>query len=114
VSATVYWNVGLKMVREAGGFTGFADTDILALLSGAESTMLDAFSPDVRELVIDAIVATISQLYFIVISGAALCFVAALFLRVEPLRFKRWIKTKDAEKGADESQKEKAVVYELR
>ncbi|KAI1133446.1 major facilitator superfamily domain-containing protein [Nemania abortiva] len=118
VSATVYWNIGLKMVKEAARFTGFADTDILALLSGAESTMLDSFSSDVRELVIDAIVATISQLYLIVISGAVLCFVASLGLRIEPLQFKRWIRTRDAEKGAEKSAEESpienAVVYELR
>ncbi|KAI0870646.1 major facilitator superfamily domain-containing protein [Hypoxylon argillaceum] len=114
ISAAIYWNIGLKNVREAAHFTGFADTDILALLSGAESKMLDGFSPDVRKLVIDAIITTISQLYFIVIAGAALCFIAALFLRIEPLRFKRWIKTRDTGKGVDESQKEKATVYELR
>ncbi|KAJ8120206.1 hypothetical protein ONZ43_g3026 [Nemania bipapillata] len=114
VSATVYWNVGLKMVKKAAGFTGFADTDILALLSGAESTMLDAFSPDVRELVIDAILATISQLYFIVIAGAALCFAAALFLRFEPLRFKRWIRAKDSEKDVEKKEKAAVAVYELR
>ncbi|KAI0102052.1 major facilitator superfamily domain-containing protein [Nemania sp. FL0031] len=118
ISAAIYWNIGLRTVKEAARFTGFTDKDILALLSGAESTMLDAFSSDVRELVIDAIVSTISQLYFIVISGAVLCFVAALGLKIEPLQFKRWIRARDpekgAEKGAEESTIDKAVVYELR
>ncbi|KAI0479586.1 major facilitator superfamily domain-containing protein [Xylaria cf. heliscus] len=114
VSAAIYRNIGLKLVKDAAGFTGFKDTEILALLSGAKSTMLDSFSPEVRKLVIDAIVVTISRLYFTVIGGAALCFLAAIFLKIEPLHIKRWIKTKNPENGTKASEEEKAAVYELR
>ncbi|KAI1167710.1 major facilitator superfamily domain-containing protein [Nemania serpens] len=118
ISASIYRNIGLKMVKDAAGFTGFADTEVLALLSGVKSTMLEAFSPEVRELVIEAIVATISQIYFITIAGAALCLVASLFLKFEPLQFKRWIRTKAPEKGsekdAEASEDGRAAVYQLR
>lgn len=128
LSASIYRNVGLKLVKDAAGFMGFSDQEILALLSGAKSTMLDSFSPEVRELVIDAIVATIDRLYFIVIAGAALSFLAAALLKIEPLQFKKWIRTtttKDSEKGgvgsdSDGSLKEKShaqsptAVYVLR
>ncbi|KAI0540664.1 major facilitator superfamily domain-containing protein [Xylaria digitata] len=114
ISASVYWNIGMKMVRDAAGFTGFKDNEILALLSGVESTTLDSFSSDVKELVIDAIVETIGLLYYIAIGGAVLCVGAALFLRIEPLQFQRWIRTKDIEDGTEKSQMEKIAVYELR
>ncbi|KAI0450250.1 major facilitator superfamily domain-containing protein [Xylaria acuta] len=108
VSAAVYRNIGLKLVKDAAGFTGFKDTEILALLAGAKSTMLESFSPEVRKLVIDAIVKTISRLYFTVIAGAALCVLAAIFLKIEPLQIKRWIRTKEPEndtKGSEEGEK---------
>ncbi|GAP89496.2 putative major facilitator superfamily transporter [Rosellinia necatrix] len=114
ISASVYRNIGLKLVKDAVGFAGFQDDEILALLSGAKSTMLDAFSPEVRELVIEALVETISRLYFVVIGGASLCFIAAILLKIEPLQFKRWIRTKDPEKGEKGSQKEQKAVYVLR
>ncbi|KAI0407611.1 major facilitator superfamily domain-containing protein [Xylaria palmicola] len=114
ISAAIYRNVGLNLVRDAAGFTGFRDTEILALLSGAKSTRLDGFSPDVQRLVIDAIVTTIGRLYYLVIAAAALCVVAALFLRIEPLQFKRWIRTRDAEDGTKGSRKGHKATYELR
>ncbi|KAI0443735.1 major facilitator superfamily domain-containing protein [Xylaria telfairii] len=116
MAAAIYRNIGLKLVKDAAGFTGFKDTEILALLSGAKSTMLDSFSPEVRKLVIDAIVTTISRLYFIVMAGGTLCVLAAIFLKIEPLQIKRWIRTKDAESGTKGSDEEKAPepVYELR
>ncbi|KAI1187301.1 major facilitator superfamily domain-containing protein [Nemania serpens] len=118
VSASVYRNIGLKMVKDAAGFTGFADTELLKLLSGVRSTMLEAFSSEVRELVIEAIVATINQIYFIIIAGAALCLAASLFLRFEPLQFRRWIRTKAPEKGGEKDAEalkdERTAVYELR
>ncbi|KAI0551962.1 major facilitator superfamily domain-containing protein [Xylaria curta] len=116
ISAAIYRNVGLNMVKDAAGFTGFTDTEILALLAGAKSTMLDSFSPDVRQLVIDAIVNTISRLYFIVIAGGALCVVAAVFLKIEPLHIKRWIRTKGTENGNNKvlEEGEKTAIYELR
>ncbi|KAI1113943.1 major facilitator superfamily domain-containing protein [Nemania sp. NC0429] len=101
ISASIYRNIGLKMVKDAVGFTGFTDTEIIALLSGVKSTMLEAFSPEVRELVIAAIVTTISQIYYIIIAGAALCFVASLFLKFEPLRFEHWIMPITPEKGGE-------------
>ncbi|KAI1177188.1 major facilitator superfamily domain-containing protein [Nemania sp. FL0916] len=114
VSAIVYRNIGPRLVKEAVGLTGFADADILNLLSGAESALLESFSAEVRDLVINAIVATINQVFYIVIAGAALSFIASIFLRFEPLQFKRWIRTKDCEDDAEASQKGKKVVYELR
>ncbi|KAI8953171.1 major facilitator superfamily domain-containing protein [Xylaria longipes] len=118
VSAAVYRNVGLKLVKDAAGFTGFDDTEILALLAGAKSTLLESFSPEVKKLVIDAIAGTISRLYFTVIGGAVLGVIAALFLKFEPLQIKRWIRTKDTENGtraeSESESEEKAVVYELR
>ncbi|KAI0912118.1 major facilitator superfamily domain-containing protein [Ustulina deusta] len=109
ISASVYWNVGLRLVKDAAGFTGFKDSEILVLLSGAESTMLDSFSSDVKRLVIEAIVETISRLYYIVIGGAAVCLVASLFLKIEPLQFRWWIRAKDPEGGTKVSEKEKTV-----
>ncbi|KAI1425697.1 major facilitator superfamily domain-containing protein [Xylaria sp. FL1777] len=114
ISASIYWNIGLRLVKEAAGFTGFDDHDILALLSGAESTMLDSFSSDVKRLVINAIVTTISRLFFIAIGGAVICFVASVFLKIEPLQFRRWTRAKDPEDDIQGSIKEKTVVYELR
>ncbi|KAI0811947.1 major facilitator superfamily domain-containing protein [Xylaria sp. FL0064] len=114
ISASVYWNIGLRLVKGAAGFTGFDDTGILALLSGAESTMLDSFSSEVKKLVIDAIVETISRLYYIVIGGAALCFVASVFLKIEPLRFRLWTRAKHPEESTKDLENEKAVVYKLR
>ncbi|KAI0974007.1 major facilitator superfamily domain-containing protein [Xylaria arbuscula] len=114
ISASVYWNVGLRLVKNAAGFTGFTDNQVLALLSGAESATLDSFSPDVKRLVINAIVETIGCLYYIVIAGAALCFAASVFLKIEPLQFQRWTKAKDTEHGAEDSEKGRAVVHELR
>ncbi|GAW17086.1 hypothetical protein ANO14919_065360 [Xylariales sp. No.14919] len=114
ISASIYWNIGMKLVKDAAGFTGFKDIEILALLSGAESTTLESFSSDVKMLVLDAIVETISRLYYIVIGGAAICFIAAVFLKVEPLQFRQWIRRKDAEDGTKESDNEKRAVYELR
>ncbi|KAI1751755.1 major facilitator superfamily domain-containing protein [Xylaria castorea] len=117
VSAAIYRNVGLSLVKDAAGFTGFTDTEILALLAGAKSTTLDFFSPEVRQLVIDAIVMTISRLYYIVVTGGALCVVAAIFLKIEPLHIKRWIRTKCTENRSNKSLEEeceKTAVYELR
>ncbi|KAI1270932.1 major facilitator superfamily domain-containing protein [Xylaria sp. FL0933] len=114
ISASVYWNIGLRLVKGAAGFTGFDNTDILALLSGAESTMLDSFSSEVKKLVIDAIVETISRLYYVVIGGAALCFVASVFLKIEPLHFRLWTRAKHPEESTKDLENEKAVVYELR
>ncbi|KAI1199708.1 major facilitator superfamily domain-containing protein [Nemania serpens] len=115
ISASIYRNIGLKMVKDAAGFTGFTDNEVLALLSGVKSTMLDAFSPEVRDLVIEAIVATIRQIYFVIIAGAALCFAASLFLKFEPLQFKRWIRTKPPGKGSQKDvETSEDAIYELR
>ncbi|KAI0202040.1 major facilitator superfamily domain-containing protein [Astrocystis sublimbata] len=112
VSAAIYRNIGLNLVKDAAGFTGYQDTEILALLAGAKSTLLESFSPEIKKLVISAIVKTIGCLYFIVVAGAAICVIAALCLKIEPLQIKRWIKTKDAKCSKDEE--EKSPVYELR
>ncbi|KAI3317985.1 MFS general substrate transporter [Xylariaceae sp. AK1471] len=111
VSAAIYQNIGLSLVKEAAQFTGYKDTEILALLTGAKSDILDAFSPEVKTLVIEAIVKTISRLYFVVIGGAVLCFVASGFLKIEPLEFNKWYRRKDPEDGPP---REKSTVYELR
>ncbi|KAI8633824.1 major facilitator superfamily domain-containing protein [Xylariaceae sp. FL1651] len=109
-SASIYQNVGLKLVKEAAQFTGFSNNDILALLSGAESDVLDAFSPDVKTLVIEAIVTTIGRCFYLIIGGAVMCFIAAAFLKIEPLEFKRWITKKDVE---DNPKRRKSTLYEL-
>jgi hypothetical protein len=110
-AAAIYQNIGLQLVKDAAQFMGFKDTEILALLSGAKSDVLDAFSPEVKTLVIEAIVKTISRLYFVVIAGAVLCLVASGFLKIEPLEFTKWYRRKDSEAG---SRPEKSVVYDLR
>lgn len=97
ISAAIYQNIGLQLIKKAAQFTGFKHTEILALLSGAKSDVLDRFSPEVKTLVIEAIVKTISRLYFVVIAGAALAFVASVFLKIEPLTFNKWYRRKDPE-----------------
>ncbi|KAI1362697.1 major facilitator superfamily domain-containing protein [Xylaria arbuscula] len=114
ISASVYWNIGLKLVKGAAGFAGFKDIDILGLLSGAESTMLDGFNADIKELVIDAIVETIARLYYIVIAGASIALLASLFLKWEPLEFQRWTRAKEPEMITQYEEKGKGVLYEHR
>ncbi|KAI0394065.1 MFS general substrate transporter [Xylariaceae sp. FL0594] len=91
ISAAVYGNVGLGLVKKAVRFRGYTDMEILALLSGAESAMLDAFSPEARTLVIGAVAETIGRIYYVAIGGAALALLASVFLRFEPLHLPRLI-----------------------
>lgn len=114
ISASIYWNIGLKLVKEAAGFAGFKDIDILGLLSGAESTMLHSFNADIKELVIDAIAETIALLFYIVIAGAALALLASLFLKWEALEFRRWTRAKEPEDISQYEGKGKGVLDELR
>ncbi|KAI0514549.1 major facilitator superfamily domain-containing protein [Xylaria bambusicola] len=114
ISASIYWNVGLRLVKAAAGFVGFKDIEILGLLSGVESTMLDGFNADIKELVISAIIETISWLYYTVIAGAAIALLASLFLKWEPLEFQQWTITKETGHKTQDSEKGKEVLYELR
>lgn len=98
ISAAIYRNIGLDLVKKAVNFRGYTDAEILALLSGAESAMLNAFRPEVKTLVIDAVAETIGHIYFVAIGGAALALLASVFLRFEPLDLPRLVWRNAAEK----------------
>jgi Major Facilitator Superfamily len=86
ISGAIFQGLGYTYLRNALASYDFPEASVRSALAGVKSVVLSGEDTVVRDLAIDAIVATIGKLYALVLAAGALVFVSACFMRWEKLK----------------------------
>lgn len=85
IAGSIFQNLGYNNLRDALSAYHFSESELRAALGGAKSAILVGGDDMVRKLATDAIVATVSKLWIMVIAAGAVSLVCGILMRPEKL-----------------------------
>jgi len=85
ISGTIFQNLSYKNLYEVLNPLGYTSQQIHSATAGTRSEVFDTLTPEVRERAVEAVTASISKLYALVIAAGSLSLVSSVFMKREKL-----------------------------
>ncbi|KAF2806152.1 uncharacterized protein BDZ99DRAFT_394619 [Mytilinidion resinicola] len=85
IAGRLFQTYAFKNVKNAVAGLGFTDAQVSAAVSGAQGTLFDSLTPQVRAAVLEGIVKAISKAYVLVIAGGSTTLICSFFMKREKL-----------------------------
>jgi hypothetical protein len=85
VAGAIFQNLGFLHISDVLRGQGFSGQDIHGALAGVQSTVFTDVSPQIKQLVIDAIVSAMNNVYILVFVAGAVNVITGLMMKPEKL-----------------------------
>ena len=85
IAGRLFQTYAFRNVKQALAGLDFTDGQVRAAIAGAQGTLFDSLTPQVREAVLDGIVRAIAKAFILVIVGGAATLICSFFMRREKL-----------------------------
>jgi len=85
IAGRVFQTYAFKNVKSAVAGLGFSDGQVAASIAGAQGSLLESLTPEIRAAVLEGIVKAISKAYILVIAGGATTLICSVFMKREKL-----------------------------
>ena len=85
IAGRVFQSYAFMNVKHALAGLGFTDKQVVAAVAGAQGTLFDSLTPEVKEAVLQSLVGAIAKAYILVIVGGATTLICSFLMKREKL-----------------------------